>query len=313
MKVRIKFQKYSSMKFVGHLDVMRYFQKAFRRANIDSEYTKGFSPHQIMSFAAPLGVGLTSDAEYVDIQLLSSDSPEVMIERMNAVLTEGFHIIDFHSLLEREEHQKGVTAMSLVSASDYLISLKDGYHISNNIVSQEQFIKAFQQYIEMQEIIIDKKTKKSEKSVDIKPMIRFVAFDEKEYEKKRQTSLVKELKAQSLDILDVTVDDTLNGTVNDTVESIVKEKVSVAVTATDTNSFHIQSTSFADVYDNGIKVMMQLDTGSSLNLKPELVMEAFYDTLGIPYEKFAWQVHRLETYTRDVESGVLVELNKFNR
>ena len=58
MKARIKFQKYGYMKFIGHLDVLRYFQKAFRRAGYDSEYTQGFNPHQIMSFAAPLGVGL---------------------------------------------------------------------------------------------------------------------------------------------------------------------------------------------------------------------------------------------------------------
>ena len=67
MKVRIKFAKSGVMKFVGHLDMMRYFQKAMRRADIDIKYSEGFSPHQIMSFAAPLGVGITSDGEYLDI------------------------------------------------------------------------------------------------------------------------------------------------------------------------------------------------------------------------------------------------------
>ena len=56
MKVRIKFRKQGVMKFIGHLDVMRYFQKAIRRADIDIAYTEGFSPHMILSFAAPLGV-----------------------------------------------------------------------------------------------------------------------------------------------------------------------------------------------------------------------------------------------------------------
>jgi radical SAM-linked protein len=274
MKARIKFQKFSSMKFVGHLDVMRYFQKAFRRANVDSEYTKGFSPHQIMSFAAPLGVGLTSDAEYVDIQLLSSDSPEVMVNRINAVLTEGFRIIGFQSLVEREEHQKAVTAMSLVAAADYLVSLKDGYTVSDNLVSQEKFLQAFTKFYEMQEIVIDKKTKTSEKAVDIKPMIHFVAFDEKEYEMKRQTTIVEK---------------------------------------TNVNAFSLKTASVADPYENGIKLYIQLDTGSSANLKPELVMEAFYDMLGVPFDKFAWQVHRLEVYTRDADSGKLAALNQVER
>ena len=61
MKIRIKFSKYGNMKFIGHLDVMRYFQKAIRRADVDIRYSGGFSPHQIMSFAAPLGVGITSN------------------------------------------------------------------------------------------------------------------------------------------------------------------------------------------------------------------------------------------------------------
>ena len=56
MKVRVKFSKYGPVKFIGHLDVMRYFQKAIRRAEIDVAYSEGFSPHQKLSFAAPLSV-----------------------------------------------------------------------------------------------------------------------------------------------------------------------------------------------------------------------------------------------------------------
>ena len=68
LKVRIKFTKTGSLKFIGHLDVMRYFQKAFRRAEVDVAYSKGFSPHQLLSFAAPLGIGLTSEGEYLDAE-----------------------------------------------------------------------------------------------------------------------------------------------------------------------------------------------------------------------------------------------------
>mgnify|MGYP003549721286 FL=1 len=71
IKVRIKFSKHGVMRFIGHLDIMRYFQKVFRRAEIDIAYSGGFSPHQIMSFAQPLGVGLESDGEYMDVELNS--------------------------------------------------------------------------------------------------------------------------------------------------------------------------------------------------------------------------------------------------
>ena len=69
MKVRIKFAKYGVMKYIGHLDIMRYFQKCMRKGNIDIAYSTGFSPHQIMSFASPLGVGVESNGEYFDIEL----------------------------------------------------------------------------------------------------------------------------------------------------------------------------------------------------------------------------------------------------
>ena len=43
MKIRVKFSKYGPLRFIGHLDVMRFFQKAIRRAGIDVVYTNGFS------------------------------------------------------------------------------------------------------------------------------------------------------------------------------------------------------------------------------------------------------------------------------
>ena len=69
MKARIKFRKYGSLRFIGHLDVMRFFQKVMRRADIPIAFSGGYSPHMIMSFANPLGIGLTSDGEYFDIEL----------------------------------------------------------------------------------------------------------------------------------------------------------------------------------------------------------------------------------------------------
>ncbi len=279
MKARIKFQKYGAMKFIGHLDVMRYFQKLFRRAEIDSEYSKGFSPHQIMSFAAPLGVGLTSDGEYLDVQLLSSDSAKKMVERMNAASSEGFRITGFHPLLDPIQNQRMVTAMSLVGSADYLVSLKDGYSIKG-ITNQQEFQNMFEEYITRKEIIVDKKTKNSEKAVDIKPMITLVAYEEQEYKNKLKDVLISEEELTHTNPVE---------------------------------GYTMSVESIADHYESGIKVYLQVDTGSAANLKPELVMEAFYDTIGQPFEKFAWQVHRIEVYTKDLEQSKLIALEKLER
>lgn len=269
MKVRIKFQKYGAMKFIGHLDVMRYFQKAFRRAGFDNEYSKGFNPHQIMSFAAPLGVGLTSDAEYMDISLLSSDEPGIMLKRINEVLTEGFRVVDFHILPETKSNVKAGSAMSLLASADYLVSLKDGYLI-DGISTGQEFQKAFLSFYGSEEIKIDKKTKTTQKEVNIKPMISLIAFDDEEYRSRLKPLLEDDLQ-------------------------------------------EIRIESCAEIYENGIKLYMQLDTGSSSNLKPELVMEALCESLGIEFNKFAWQVHRLEMYARDDKSRKLTPLYALER
>ncbi len=161
MKVRIKFAKQGAMKFIGHLDIMRYFQKAVKRAGLDTAYSEGFSPHMIMSFAAPLGVGVTSEGEYFDLELKTPMSSEEAVERLNQVMVEGMEVL---SVREVPEGKKG-KAMSLVAAADYLVSFREGMEPGKD---WKEKVPAF---MEQQEIRILKKTKKNEKEVDIKPYI----------------------------------------------------------------------------------------------------------------------------------------------
>ena len=154
MKARIKFRKYGVMKFIGHLDVMRYFQKAMRRADIPIAFTKGFSPHMIMSFDNPLGVGLTSDGEYFDIELIRPLASRDAIQRLNAVMADGIEIINFVQIPE----DKKSTGMSIIEAADYLVFPKDGKFP----VSSEDLVA----FLFSEEILVVKQTKKSEKEVN---------------------------------------------------------------------------------------------------------------------------------------------------
>lgn len=160
MKARLKFTKYGAVKFIGHLDLMRFFQKAFKRAGIDVAYSKGYSPHQITSFAAPLGVGLTSSGEYMDMELNSAIAKEEFINKLNGALVEGIEAVDFSMLRD-----DSINSMTAVAAADYMVSLKDGYEVVKN------FSEAFKDFMNQGEIRITKKTKKSEKELDIKPFI----------------------------------------------------------------------------------------------------------------------------------------------
>jgi radical SAM-linked protein len=148
------------MKFIGHLDIMRFLQKAMRRADIPIAFTGGYSPHMIMSFANPLGVGLTSDGEYFDIELTEDIDMKLAVERMNQVVVEGIEIVNMVPISD----DKKQTGMSIVAAADYLSSLKSG-------IFPEDWKEKAGQFMNQPTISILKKTKKSEKEVDIKPMI----------------------------------------------------------------------------------------------------------------------------------------------
>ena len=157
MKIRIKFSKQGAMKFIGHLDTMRYFQKAMRRADVDIRYSEGFSPHQIMSFAAPLGVGLTGSGEYLDIEVLSTDSSAGMVKRLNDTMVEGVEVLSYRKLPDDAEN-----AMSIVAACDYTIVLRDDYE-NGLSMTPEEFYNGILDFIENGNLNIVKKTKKGTK------------------------------------------------------------------------------------------------------------------------------------------------------
>ena len=212
MKARIKFRKYGVMKFIGHLDVMRFFQKVMRRADIPIAFTGGFSPHMIMSFANPLGVGVTSDGEYFDIELTEEIDMQAAVARMNETVVEGIEIVNMVPISD----DKKQTGMTIVAAADYLSSLKYGEFPDNWKEKAKDFMN-------QPSILIVKKTKKSEKEVDIKPMIyKFEVRDDSVY--------------------------------------------------------------------------MLVATGSVENLKPELVMQALCNYLGVELETVAFAHHRLDVY-----------------
>ncbi len=171
MEVRIKFAKYDTMKFISHLDVMRYFQKAVRRAGLDVAYSEGFNPHQIMSFAAPLGVGQTSESEYFDIELHSAPAMEELVARFNETMTDGMRVISAEELPPRVPQVKWESAMSLVAASSYLVMKKDGYEEE---LSKEELQEKFQEFAAQESIPFLKKAKKTEAEVDLKKFMYHV-------------------------------------------------------------------------------------------------------------------------------------------
>lgn len=174
MKVRIKFRKYGAMIFIGHLDTMRFFQKLIRRADIDVSYTQGFSPHQIMSFAAPLGVGLCSNGEYLDLGCEHVTSTKDMIERLNQASVEGYEITNVVLLPEDAGN-----AMASVAAATYTVHMRYEQ-------PEIDFASQISAFLKQETISVVKQTKKSEKVLDIKPLIFDLDVSYEEVDGKRR-------------------------------------------------------------------------------------------------------------------------------
>ena len=102
---------------------MRFFQKVMRRADIPIAFSGGYSPHMIMSFAQPLGIVLTSDGEYLDIELTEPIDSKEAVARMNAVSVEGIEMVSMVQISE----EKKASGMTITAASDYQVFRQDSH------------------------------------------------------------------------------------------------------------------------------------------------------------------------------------------
>lgn len=234
MKTRMRFTKTGSVKFIGHLDCMRFFQKAIRRAKLDVAYSKGYSPHQLMSFASPLGVGITSDGEYLDVEFnsLPDMSMPELVTYLNQFMTDEIFVTEIEIMPDNFKN-----SMALLRACDYMIVEKE------TGVFPAHWREKWEIFISQPEINVIKKTKRSEKEMDIKPYILAHAF--------------------SMD------------------------------------SFATKPFFDPHCEYEGETLYLQLTSGSEINIKPELVMDAFYAFCKAECRPYSYQVHRLQMWFRD--------------
>ncbi len=92
-RLRVRFSRGQELKFISHLDIMRLWQRAFNRAGMPLAYSEGFNPHPRISLAAPLAVGVTSEAELMDIILTKLVSPHFFTAAVSQQLPPGIEIL----------------------------------------------------------------------------------------------------------------------------------------------------------------------------------------------------------------------------
>lgn len=97
-RLRIRFRRGEELKYLSHLDLMRLWQRALNRAGIGLAYSEGFNPHPRLSLAVPLALGVTSEAELMDIVLAKWSSPHTFTAAVAKQLPDGIEILQTYNI-----------------------------------------------------------------------------------------------------------------------------------------------------------------------------------------------------------------------
>ena len=97
-RLRVKFGRGQEVKFISHLDIIRLWQRALQRAGISLAYSEGYTPHPRISLAAPLALGITSEAELMDIFCIRWVSPHWFTAAVGQQLPPGVRILQVYSI-----------------------------------------------------------------------------------------------------------------------------------------------------------------------------------------------------------------------
>lgn len=147
----LEFTKNEEVKYVSHLDIIRMFGRAMRRAGLDISFSQGFNPHPVMNFAHPMGVGISSECELIKIGVEGDISAGEFLNRLSPCMPRGFE-------LKNAEATESKTPFSELFGAKYVIDLSGK-------------VSGIEKLMEMPEIITEKKTKSGVKETDIRPLI----------------------------------------------------------------------------------------------------------------------------------------------
>jgi radical SAM-linked protein len=157
IRVRAVFEKKGRAKYISHLDLNRCMLRTFRRSGLPIWYTEGFNPHPYYSFALALSLGYESSCEILDFNLNEDIPFDVIRDKLNAVMPEGMRIVSVAEQKMKITH---------IAKAEYSFSL-----FSENT---SELLKSVRELLEADEILVDKKTKRGIKTIDIKPETEIV-------------------------------------------------------------------------------------------------------------------------------------------
>lgn len=162
LRLRAVFEKKGRAKYISHLDLNRCMLRIFRRSKLPIWYTEGFNPHPYYAFALALSLGFESSCEIMDFNITDDEmSMEEIRDRLNAVMPEGMGIVSV---------APQVSKITAITNADYSFELETA-NVSGLRSDIEKLLSG-------ESILIEKKTKKGIKTVDIKPDMQVLTFED---------------------------------------------------------------------------------------------------------------------------------------
>ncbi len=241
-RIRSKFYKKDDMVFISHLDLIRLFERAFRRAHIPVSYSQGFNPHPIMSFATALGIGISSDAEYMDIKLTRDMDVGEFMAGLNNQLPDGLEII-----ASRYIPNDLTSLMATIKYSSYIVKFDTLEQIDENELKEKLSL-----FMQKEELLIIRKKKRKRK------------HNYKRFQKE------------------------------------AGRQINIRTFIQDINIIKTENTN--------VVCGMVLATGSSGNLKPEIVVSKLGEEMHLPIVLEGVRVHRTELY-KEIRPELLTPLD----
>ena len=161
---RLLFEKKGRAIWISHLDLMRLFQRAFKRAGLHLTHTQGFNPRPSVSIALPLSVGVSSCCELLDFDLDGETVPnDEICSRLNEKLTEGVKVLQVY------DTGRKLRDLALLRCT---VMLEYDNGVPENAVEQ------IQNLFSKEHLLMQKKSKNGVQDVDIIPMIREIAVSQ---------------------------------------------------------------------------------------------------------------------------------------
>ncbi len=159
MRIRITFTKQGALRYIGHLDLHRLWERAMRRADLPLSYSQGFHPQPKISLAAALPLGFSSRAEVLDVHLNEEIKVEEISTRLRDALPPDIKVTDVKIV---EENLPALQTLTLSAAYDvHLTEPVDGSELKRRVES-----------LMMSEAII---RERRGKSYDLRPLVELLS------------------------------------------------------------------------------------------------------------------------------------------